>query len=137
MSLYPGIRVDYAKSNYGYSFVHGGILDGSSGPNNSDGDQLYILTLPAFQWFQANYSSMWPRALHTCHSTNNNQMVLIGGLDPTVKQFPPQNQSADPWMQQIGVFDMTALKWKESYESNADPYRSPAAVKQFYLQKYL
>ena len=64
-------------------------------------------------------------------------MILIGGLDPIPAKFVPGNQSADPWAQQIGVFDMTTLQWKDSYQFGANPYRSPGTVKDFYRQKYV
>lgn len=119
-------------------FVHGGIQGGLGGPQNKDSDQLYILSVPAFQWFQANYTSISPRAGHTCHPARNNQLVLIGGSNPT--QFTDNtmeawNGTADPWTQGIGVFDMSTLEWKNSYNASAKPYTPPTIVQNYYKQK--
>ena len=67
-------------------------------------------------------------------------MILIGGLDPTQALHTlgeARNGSFDPWAQQIGVFDMTALQWKDAYYSKADLYRSPDIVKESYQRKYV
>lgn len=90
-----------------------------------------MLSLPAFRWFQANSTSASPRMRHTCHATKTRQMIMIGGQDPrnsTPNGPPPQ----DPWDQGIAVFDMTALKFKDSYQVNADPYEPPYLVQQYY-----
>ena len=62
-------------------------------------------------------------------------MVLIGGLDPTEAQWVLASAftgSADPWAQGLGVFDMTALQWKSSFNASASPYVPAAIIKQFY-----
>ena len=64
-------------------------------------------------------------------------MIVIGGLDPSeVPAGDPGlweafNGTADPWSQTIGVFDMTALKWKDAFTADAAPYTSPDQVKQY------
>lgn len=101
---------------------------------------MYILSVPAFEWFKANYTSISPRAGHTCHPAGNNQMILIGGSSPI--QFKDNtmeawNGTADPWAQGIGVFDMTNLVWRDSYNANAQPYTVPKIIKQYYDKKYV
>ncbi|MCJ1239231.1 hypothetical protein MMC14_007225 [Varicellaria rhodocarpa] len=122
-------------------FIHGGVLYGGLGQASSDSDQVYVLSLPAFHWLRANYTSTYPRAGHTCHATTTGQMILIGGLDPS--QATPGasiasaiNGTVDPWNQTIGVFDMPFLEWKKSYDADAEPYTPPVAVKQYYSQGY-
>ena len=110
-------------------------MDGVRGPGNLAADQVYVLTLPGFRWFRANYTSVSPRAQHTCHAATSSQMIIIGGFNPvTVLSW---DNTTDPWTQQIGIFDMTALQWKDAYQSNANPYKSPDIVKDFYQQKYV
>ncbi|MCJ1250378.1 hypothetical protein MMC30_007604 [Trapelia coarctata] len=70
-------------------FIHGGIVDNKLDSRNAGADQIYILSLPAFQW-----------------------------------------------VKRIGVFDMTALQWKDSYDSTAEAYTSPAVIKELYINKY-
>ena len=38
----------------------------------------------------------------------------------------------DPWLQGLGVFDLTAMEWKDRYDPAAAPYVTPDAVKAFY-----
>ena len=62
-------------------------------------------------------------------------MVVIGGLDPTEARYGLQeafNGSADPWAQGLGVFDMTSLQWKATYEADADPYVPAEIIKQYH-----
>ena len=65
-------------------------------------------------------------------------MVVIGGLDPTVGDVDPWtwNSPPDPWPQGIGVFDLTALQWKDSYEAKAPHYSAPDIVTQYYQSGY-
>lgn len=105
-------------------FVHGGIVENTEA---LDSDQMYILSLPSFRWFRANYTSTHLRALHTCHATDSNQMIIIGGYNPNAKP-----EKKDPWSQGIGVFDMTTLEFKDSYEAKAGPYKTPDVIKRYY-----
>ena len=66
-------------------------------------------------------------------------MIVSGGLDPTMPSgLDPWNwnTTADPWPQCIGVFDMTELRWKSSYEAKAPPYTSSDIIKQYYQSGY-
>ena len=117
--------------NEGYT---GGKLDGSPA-SLADTADVYILSLPSFQWFKASNPSGGPRAFHSCHTNGNNQMILIGGLDYTYTPHPdarPFYVPPDPWTQQLAVFDMTALEWKTHYEAAAQPYAAPDMIKQLY-----
>jgi len=64
-----------------------------------------------------------------CSSTNNNQAVCIGGLDP--ESLLPYNMT-DEWSQSVGVIDMTALTLKSSYDADAPPYTAPDIVGRAY-----
>lgn len=110
-------------------FIHGGssIAKSDFAPPL---DELFILSVPAFRWFRANYStSSFPRSSHTCHaSKSTNQMIMIGGeghgdCDMT---------SADPTNHGIAVFDMTRLAFKTSYQANAPVYEPPEMVQRYY-----
>ena len=98
-------------------WVYGGSYTTASVDND-----LHILSLPAFQWFKAQTPSPDQRTHHTCHPAGNNQMVIIGGYD----KIP------DPWASSINVYDMSALQWKDRYEADADPYKPPNVVSQYY-----
>lgn len=50
-------------------------------------------------------------------------MIIIGGTNHFM------SHDRDPWPQGIGVFDMTALNFKDSYQANAGPYKTPNIIK--------
>ena len=105
-------------------------------------NEVFILSIPAFQWFQAEYQPAIPRSLHTCHTTNTNQLIIIGGVNPTYTNYwsvglsnSSGYESRDSWAEGIGIFDMTTLKFKDSYEAKAKPYEPPKLIKSFYRDK--
>ncbi|MCJ1461497.1 hypothetical protein MMC07_000094 [Pseudocyphellaria aurata] len=112
-------------------FVHGGVINNVFGPLSSNSDQVYVLSLPSFRWFRANYTSASSRAGHTCHITNN-QLIMIGGGDPTHWDADDFNASADPWASGIGVFDLKALRFKDSYQAKANAYETPDFIRKHY-----
>ena len=67
-------------------------------------------------------------------------MVSIGGLVTDISLevtsdaliSNTNNNLPDPWLQGIGIFDLTAMEWKEEYDPAAAPYVTPDAVKAFY-----
>ncbi len=70
-------------------------------------------------------------------------MVSIGGVVANVSQDTSYTQwlhedyyynPPDPWPQGIGIFDMTAMEWKEGYDADAAPYMTPDVVKAYYQQ---
>lgn len=90
-----------------------------------------MLSLPAFRWFRANYTSPSLRIGPTCHATKTRQMIVVGGLN----SWSPEPPAQDPWNKGIGVFDMTVLEFKDSYESTADSYEPPYAIQQYYKNR--
>ena len=108
-----------------HSFVFGGYNPSS---NETFGD-LHILTLPGFHWTKVDAEAGGSRAGHVCVTTNNRQMISIGGID--MDDNEPWGDE-DPFPQGLGIFDMTALKWKGSYDDKAAEYHSPEPVQVFY-----
>lgn len=54
-------------------------------------------------------------------------MIVVGGYtDPT----------PDPWAQGLGVFDLSSMSPKSSYDPKAGPYDSPGIVKDWYSNRY-
>ena len=114
--------------------MNGGCSSSNAVPIlESDSADVYILSLPSFQWFKAENPSGGARTSHTCHTTGNNQMILIGGFNYTYSLGSYDgDQNQDPWAQQIAVFDMTALQWKDRYNASAEAYTAPEPVVQYY-----
>ena len=105
--------------------------------HNAERDEVYILSLPAFTWFKANYTSVDPRIYHTCHVVGN-QMMSIGGLNPSFTSLPAALNDTDPFWEGIKVFDMTALEWTNYYNASAAPYTPSEMILRYYggQQKY-
>ena len=58
-------------------------------------------------------------------------MVLVGGFNYT-HSVKTDQADPDPWAQQIAVFDMTALQWKDRYDASAEAYTTPEIIVQHY-----
>lgn len=122
-------------SSFSEIFLYGGqvgdgIYDGSSTSQkiNAGLDEVYILSLPLFVWFKANYTASDPRMLHTCNIVGNRQMLSIGGLDPSATSLGAAHNNTDSFWEGIKVFDLTALQWTNHYNATAAPYTAPSAV---------
>ncbi|KAK3338697.1 hypothetical protein B0H65DRAFT_560129 [Neurospora tetraspora] len=112
-------------------FVYGG----STQSYDSSLDDLYVLSLPGFQWFRADDRSDTPRARGACVVVGKRQMLAIGGVD--FSKGPPNSkywQDQDPLPQGLGLFDMTAMRWVRngSYDADAEAYQSPQVVQDWY-----
>ncbi|KEF59351.1 uncharacterized protein A1O9_04195 [Exophiala aquamarina CBS 119918] len=94
---------------------------------NIDLAEVYILSIPSFRWYKANTNPTVSRYRHTCEIVGQRQMVVIGGLTSGVKYA---NLTKDPLKQGLGIFDLTTLEWRSSYNASAEAYRSPDIVKE-------
>lgn len=99
--------------------------------NNSQRDEVYVLSLPAFVWFKANFTSVDPRIYHTCHAVGN-QMLSIGGLNPSLADLPVAMNDTDPFWEGIKVFDMTALEWTNYYNASSAFYTPSRIILDYY-----
>ena len=120
-------------------FVYGGqkadgIYDGSAAAQvrNADMDEVYVLSLPSFVWFKANYTPSDPREGHTCHVVGNRQMLSVGGLNPSAIDHDAAINETDPFWQGIKVFDLTAMQWTNYFNATAAPYLAPSVVTAYY-----
>ncbi|KAN0078795.1 hypothetical protein V8E54_005308 [Elaphomyces granulatus] len=113
-----------ASNNESYEiFIYGGTQtsDAPTAERSLDDNfrNVYILTVPAFQWLQAPNQSPIHRVSHTCS--------IIGGT----KEGGFGSRS-DPWTNGLGIFDMTTLSWTNAYDATAPAYERPGLVSQFY-----
>lgn len=124
-------------------FIYGGHVASASGETqasdtaaqrhrNIELDEVFVLSLPGFVWMKANYTAANPRISHTCNIAGNRQMVVTGGLNPASRNTSELYSSRDIWTQGIGVFDLTTMQWKNTYDADAKPYVTPNAVKSWY-----
>lgn len=108
-------------------------------------DEIYILTLPAFEWIKVQYSPAHPRHGHSCHTVGNRQMLVIGGVDSladsTSSEAPSLDKAtfatADQFTQGLAIFDMSTLTWSSEYDANAAVYEQSTPVKTYYASKYV
>lgn len=63
-------------------------------------------------------------------TVDNKGFIFGGGRDPTVVYN--DTTSADPYLQSLGIFDLTTLQWSDGYNADAEPYESPTVVKAWY-----
>ncbi|KIX97820.1 uncharacterized protein Z520_06598 [Fonsecaea multimorphosa CBS 102226] len=119
-------------------FVYGGMTNTTYDLNNPDELgylNVYVLSLPAFRWFQTPATTTTRRCSHTCSIIGNRQMVSIGGRPPsTLNQF---GADFDEWASGIGVMDMTELQWKDHYDAGAAPYERAQLIQKYYDQSYV
>ncbi|PGH28024.1 hypothetical protein AJ80_00279 [Polytolypa hystricis UAMH7299] len=94
--------------------------------------RVYILTLPAFEWVAVPSSTATPsqRASHNCQLIGNRQMLLIGGAPVTRKTNDlPKDENLPNG---LGMFDVSDLSWKDSYDADAAPYEQSKLVQDVY-----
>jgi hypothetical protein len=53
-------------------------------------------------------------------------MIVVGGIPPSILAT---YFTKDPWPQGLGIFDLTEMKWKDSYDADAAPYVTPQQIK--------
>lgn len=105
------------------------------GPSQIKFDQIYVLSLPAFHWFKADYPAASPRIGHSCNVVGKRQMLTFGGVDPSRGDLSDAWSFEDPFEQSLGVFDMSSMRWTEGYDPDAEAYRSPEVVQARYQQR--
>ena len=107
----------YGQANYWYAATDSSIAD----------SVVYVLSLPSFHWTKQDAVATVARNRHTCNVIGGRQMVIVGGVVGIVGQL----FTADPWDNGIGIFDMSAFEWTDSYNPNALPYVTPQVVKDY------
>ncbi|KIW32491.1 uncharacterized protein PV07_04034 [Cladophialophora immunda] len=113
---------------YGGSVVPPQTTQPTDQQSNIDLAKVSILSLPSFHWHTTALNPKHSRAKHSCNLAGNRQMIVVGGAIANVANA---HQTKDPWAQGLGVFDMTELEWKDSYDPSAATYQTPNIVKQY------
>lgn len=132
--LFP--RPSFQILTYEPRFVYGGStgktfdIQNAANPNFLD---IFVLSLPSFQWFRTSTTNQIRRSYTTCKVIGNRQMVVIGGTNPSTGD--DEWLSKDPFTNGIGIFDLTALEWTSRYDADAPAYQRPAVVQDYYASK--
>ncbi|KAI9756828.1 MAG: hypothetical protein M1815_002812 [Lichina confinis] len=120
-----GVREDGQQS-----FMYGGF-SGDFGPGQIDYDDIWILSIPAFQWFKAHGVSSGSRFGHTCHDVGGRYMMTIGGITALVHAKERWN-GPDTTDYSIALFDMTNLTWTDTFSPQSPSYERPSVVRSWY-----
>ena len=91
---------------------------------------VYILSVPAFNWFKAGTTGQSRRANHFCVTLGAGQVLGIGGRDPTLTSG--YWATTDPWARGMNIFDMESLSWTGTYDAGRNKYSPASAIKQYY-----
>ncbi|KAH6628763.1 hypothetical protein F5144DRAFT_580088 [Chaetomium tenue] len=89
-------------------------------------DDAYILSLPGFVWTKLPDPQTGGRSSHSCVAVGKRQVLSIGGTNSGGWSEP------DPAPQGLLLFDMTELKWKDSYDATAAAYERANDIDSFY-----
>jgi len=115
-------------------FIHGGDVPGGSGAasNIAALDQIYVLSLPSFQWFEADYTPTMARFGHSCHVVGygQRQLLIVGGAPSIDSWIDTEGNTRDQWSWGLGVWDMTEMRWSDRYDAQAEPYVTSDVVVQ-------
>jgi hypothetical protein len=60
-------------------------------------------------------------------------MLSIGGRQPSDLEGP--GVAPDPWVNSLGVFDMTEFIWSSYYNAAGDLYDQPEPIRQYYSSR--
>ncbi|SLM33958.1 Galactose oxidase/kelch, beta-propeller [Lasallia pustulata] len=116
-------------------FLYSGRQGSNQQVHARSDDDIYILSLPAFVWFQVEYTPTDPRFFHTCHVVGNRQLLSVGGLNPSLPNVSLMWHDTDPYAGGLKVFDMTTLNWTNYYNASAAPYVPSDPVMTYYESK--
>ncbi|KAK7541185.1 uncharacterized protein J3D65DRAFT_617748 [Phyllosticta citribraziliensis] len=115
-------------------FVYGGWGGALGDDAATPYDEIFILTLPAFEWIKHDYTPEAARLAHSCEAVGGSQILLIGGLAGSTDDatYTGQFGVRDTNDQGLGIFNMTSLVWEDKYTANPPAYRQADVVAEAY-----
>lgn len=99
--------------------------------------EIWVLSLPAFEWTLVYDEIANERAEHDCAVVGKRQMLSWGGMSAWGTSGFERWTIDDPLPYGIGIFDMSALEWKEEYDPDAAEYRAHESISKFYDDGYV
>ncbi|KAK5130843.1 hypothetical protein LTR08_001615 [Meristemomyces frigidus] len=118
-------------------FMYGGVPDGwdvgaTTNATANSMDEIYVLSLPSFVWFKADYPALNNRYAHTCQVVGKRQLLTFGGVDwAQVNNALGESNQSDPFTRGLGIFDMSEMTWSDSYNATAATYQTPDVIKSY------
>jgi len=110
--------------------------DGHLGPQSKPFDEAFVLSLPAFRWFKAEYIALHPRHSVTCNHAGGGQVITVGGSDTMQQDFSNLYQGVfktqDPFSQGIAVFDLNQMGFRTNYSASQTVYAPNKDIQSWY-----
>lgn len=137
----PESRKEYcmagaASSNNTYEILVYAGWDGNLGSSSIPWDEAYVLSLPSFHWFKADYQALRPRHGLTCEHIGGGQVLAIGGVDTTqngpTSLYDDVFNTQDTHDQGLAIFDMSSLSFTTGFKSNQTVYNLATDVQNYY-----
>ncbi|KAI3390574.1 hypothetical protein diail_9185 [Diaporthe ilicicola] len=137
----PPFRMQYcmagaASSNRTYEILVYAGWNNTLGDYSISFDAAYVLSLPSFNWFKADYTAASPRHGLTCNHIGGGQVLTIGGLDTSQNDASDQYKGVfhteDAFPQGLGVFDLSTLSFADSFDANRTTYDYADALQTYY-----
>lgn len=107
--------------------MYGGRLNGKSSMDTMDYADVWVLSIPSFQWHRAGQPNSG-RLRQSCTVAGHRQMIIIGGNRADGRPL----EVGDDWPFGLGVFDLSEMVFKDRFEADASVYTSPQVVKRWY-----
>lgn len=103
-------------------------------------DEAFILSLPAFRWFKADYTPLHPRHGLSCEHLGGGQVLTIGGLDTTqvneTSLYEGPFNTQDPFRDGLNVFDLGAMAFRTNYSARQKTYTMNPDIQSYYNNQY-
>ena len=137
----PPFRMQYcmtgaASLNRTYEILVYAGWNNTLGDYATSFDAAYVLSLPSFNWFKADYTASNPRHGLTCEHIGGGQVLTIGGLDTS--QYDASNQyrgvfhTKDPFPQGLTIFDLSSMSFTDAFEADKTTYDYADALSTYY-----
>ncbi|CUS07973.1 unnamed protein product [Tuber aestivum] len=86
-------------------------------------DDVYILSLPSFQWINA-FPGNDEREAHTCHMVGNRMMITIGGYKAKLGLPGPCDWEPNG----VALFNMVNMTWSNIFNPSSEKYNISALI---------
>ena len=106
-------------------------------------DEVWVLSIPSFLWIAVNDTNNWDRDSykqspgrfgHTCTMWQQDQMIVVGGIDSEIALPDPDPKDGldvcDPTNLPIRLLDTSTYSWQTEFIPNTTDYRVPSVVYQ-------
>ncbi|KAK4456125.1 hypothetical protein QBC34DRAFT_287001, partial [Podospora aff. communis PSN243] len=119
----------WAQDQSSYNiYIYGGA---GIAPYTAGFDDVYVLSIPAFQWVKlypenGNETGQYPHHSFTCNVIDKGQMIIIGGTFPLTKDCDVPDQFGSHNLD-MGLQNTDLSPWK-LYRSNLTSYVVPASL---------